>query len=102
MTENVGEGLFVQYTDQEGYPPPRKIDERAEEMPDFELRTSEGPVVCEVKHFPRTAEDQEQERTLQGIYATRGHPGWNRVRDNALRKAKNQLERYRGQIAVVV
>ncbi len=102
MIENVGERLFVQYAVQEGYPPPRKIAADTEETADFELQTRDGTVICEVKHFPRTPQDQEYERALIGIHASKGHPGWNRVRDNALRRAKGQLERYRGRLAIVV
>ncbi len=97
MAENIGEHSFKEYAAQEGYAEPREIPTEEEQTADFELTTQVGRIVCEVKSFPWTPQDQEALQRRIGV----GHPGFQRLR-NAIRRAKHQLKRYEDRITVVL
>ncbi|MDR7567906.1 MAG: hypothetical protein QN143_05995 [Armatimonadota bacterium] len=94
----MGEQLWLEYLRQEGYPEPQRLQPGPDKTPDFELSTSEGPVVCEVKHFPWTEDDDAAVRS--GVVLV-GPPGFGRLRD-AIRRGKQQLRGHRGKITCIV
>lgn len=99
MGENTGERMFRDYAAQEGYPDPRALEPGPDRTPDFELATTGGAVICEVKHFPWTEGDAAQAQ--RGVVVGWGQPGFQRLRD-AIRRAKAQLKRFSGEKTVAV
>jgi hypothetical protein len=99
MMDDPGERVFKSYVHQVGYPEPRKLPSSSEQTPDFELSTPVGVVICEVKRFSWTPEDERSK--VRALAIGFGHPGFQRLRDS-IRRAKHQLERFRGQMTVAV